>query len=65
MDIFLIVLLIAVPAFIVGLVAYVGIRDRRSRRNPFDDAEITTQSMREVEAEAAARAAGTSRVTPF
>ena len=65
MDIFLIVLLIAVPAFIVGLVTYVGIRDRRSRRNPFDDAEITTQSMREVEAEAAARAAGTSRVTPF
>ena len=65
MDIVTILLVAAVPALILGLVIFIGVRDHRSKRTPFEDGEITSPSKEHVEADASARAAHISRVGPF
>lgn len=65
MDIVTILLAGAVPALILGLVIFIGIRDHRSKRQPFEEGETTSRSKEHIEADAAARAAHISRVSPF
>lgn len=64
MDVFSTLALVAVPLLILGLVIFIGVRDRRSKRTPFDD-EISSPSMEHTEADATARAAATGHVGPF
>lgn len=65
MDVFTVFAIAAVPLLILGLVIFIGIRDHRSKRTPFDDGEISSPSMEQTEADATARAAATGHVGPF
>ncbi|MCP2032886.1 hypothetical protein L1277_002999 [Okibacterium sp. HSC-33S16] len=65
MDPFLLIVVIAVPALIIGLVIALAVRDRRNHQSPFDDGEISTPSTRQAQAEASAMAAGAARNAPF
>lgn len=65
MDVFSTIAIVAVPLLILSLVIFIGVRDHRSKRTPFDDGEINSPSMEQTEADATARAAATSHVGPF
>jgi hypothetical protein len=65
MDPFLLIVVIAVPALIIGLAVTLAIRDRRTHRAPLDDGDSSTPSTRNAEAQASAMAAGAARNAPF
>ncbi|GGE97340.1 hypothetical protein [Mycetocola zhadangensis] len=64
MDFGTILLLVALPLLILGLVIFLGIRDRRSKRTSYSDGDVLDRSREHLEADAAARAAHFSRTGP-